>query len=96
MIFGPAQDSRRHGVTLAVLKQDFKFVSLSLCQRKMDEEQLKEYQERMKARWAQNAGADGDNGGAESGPSTDTGTIFPCLLYHERKIQWKCQGKQTC
>ncbi len=43
----------------------------------MDEEQLKEYQERMKARWAQNAGADGDDGGAESGPSTDTGTILP-------------------
>jgi hypothetical protein len=39
----------------------------------MDEEQLKEYQERMKARWAQNAGADGGNGGVEPSPATDAG-----------------------
>ena len=37
----------------------------------MDEEQLKEYQERMKARWAQNAGPDVGNGGGESGSATE-------------------------
>ena len=46
----------------------------------MDEEQLKEYQERMKARWAQNAGSDGGNDRGESGPATQAGAwSFPPL-----------------
>ena len=52
----------------------------------MDEEQLKEYQERMKARWAQNAGADGGSSGAELSPANDAGGwSFPSLCQLRRE-----------
>jgi hypothetical protein len=51
----------------------------------MDEEQLKEYQERMKARWAQNAGSDGGNDGGETGSATEAGGAWspPSFPVHE-------------
>ena len=61
----------------------------------MDEEQLKEYQERMKARWAQNAGADGENADAESSPAIDAGGwSFPSLC--QQYCQSRKEKKLVC
>jgi hypothetical protein len=62
-----------------------KLASLS-CQREMDEEQLKEYQERMKARWAQNAESDVGNGGGESGSATGAQGRCPPASFQNTKL----------